>query len=160
MASPLLLTNARKGDIMPTEDRNGNLHSNSNGQFVEKGANDVGGADFDSSVKNGTKQGFDGTIHPGRGEKARFKIGLDFFADDIKKQSSEQVLKGIRNLRKRILEHYEKIEHPEQFLEWKDIPPQIQQGIIESWKREIQTFEGNIKKSEAELEERNNRDKH
>ena len=65
MASPLLLTNARKGDIMPTKDRNGNLHSNSNGQFVEKGANDVGGPDFDSSVKNGTKQGHNATLREG-----------------------------------------------------------------------------------------------
>ena len=101
-----------------------------------------------------------GTLIPGKGEKPRVKIPLNFFSDDIKRESDVQIKKGLRNLRKRILEHYNKIEHPEQFPEWKDIPPHIQQSIIESWKREISTFEGNVKKSEAELEERNNRDKH
>lgn len=70
MASPLLLTNARKGDIMPTEDRNGNLHSNSNGQFVEKGANDVDDA-FD---KRGTGAK-SGSIRVGEGQPAEWEGG-------------------------------------------------------------------------------------
>ena len=87
------------------------------------------------------------------------KIPLDFFSDSIKNQTDRELLKGIRNLKKRIKEHEKKIARPEVLPGWNELSYFAQQGTTRTWKKEIVKVQGNIAKCETELEGRKKCDK-
>ena len=129
------------------------------GQDPEEAFRDGENAGFDDSVKNGVKQGFDGTIHPGRDQKARFKIGLDFFAEKgILSQTISQLKKGVRSKEKEIEIHRLKIKNPQNvYPEWNEFTEARKQREIAHWDREIKTHEQEIEDRKKLISEKENK---
>jgi len=70
-----------------------------------------------------------------------------FAEDAIKNQTSNQLRKGIRSLKKKIAIHQYKIEHPwESYSDWFDKPDE-QAGRIGHWQHEIKKICGVNSKS-------------
>ena len=102
--------------------------------------------------RNGDFHGDDGRYISKNG---LFKIGLDFFAENLTDRSEREIRKSIRSHKRKILEHKNKIERSyEIFPEWKNFSVEQQEGIIKSWKKEIVKFENNIKNCNEELSRR------
>ena len=102
--------------------------------------------------RNGAFHGEDGKYISKNG---LFKIGLDFFAENLTDRSEREIRKSIRSHKRKILEHKNKIERSyEIFPEWKNFSVEQQEGIIKSWKKEIVKFENNIKNCNEELSRR------
>lgn len=75
----------------------------------------------------------------------KLKLDLQFFAEDIEKQSDNNLEKGIRTLEKRIKEHEYKIRHPEEFYnDWNNVDQEVKLGRLKHWKKEIANFEKSI----------------
>ena len=71
-------------------------------------------------------------------------------------QKTSSLKKGISTLRKRIAEHEDKIRDPENYYEgWFDLSPEEQQGAINHWRKEIDTFQKSIDARNDEIERRN-----
>lgn len=128
------LTGGRKGAIMATEDRNGDLHSEKNGRFVAKGTSEAAKREEAERIYNS-----DGV----RKNRLPVRISLDFFSErGIKSESEFQLNKGIRSLEKRIAEHEDKIKNQPNSLD------------VEHWKKELKVFKENIKNRLLELKKR------
>ena len=85
-----------------------------------------------------------------------FKIPLTFFSEEnLDSQGPVQLKKGIRNLQKRMEEHYAKINNPEKlYSNWHLFDDTVKNGIIAKWNREIIAFKQAIANREAKLKER------
>ena len=139
MASPLLLTNARKGDIIMAQGEwktiNGARVFIKDGQSVDDAFDKKG-----TGAKNGS-------IIVGKGQKSRFKIGLEFFSEKaLENQTISQLEKGIRNKQKRIEIHRLKIKYPHTvYPNWDTFDDARKQREINHWTREIKTHLQEIK---------------
>lgn len=80
---------------------------------------------------------------------------LQLFAEDaVKYQTSNQLRKGIRSLKKKIAIHQYKIEHPyESYSDWFS-KPERQPGRIKHWQKEIENMEESIQNRIDELKKR------
>ena len=95
------------------------------------------------------KSGISGTIKTQQ-------IGLRFFGNSsIPTWTDKQLAKATRNWERRIVEHKDKLAHPEQYYpNWDDMTAEHRNGALKHWAHEIQVFEANIKQAEDELEKR------
>lgn len=84
------------------------------------------------------------------------QIGLQFFANSsIPTWTEKQLAKAARNWERRIVEHKDKLIHPEQYYpSWDDMTEEHRIGALKHWEHEIQVFEANIKQVEEELKKR------
>lgn len=90
----------------------------------------------------------------------RLKIGIQFFAEkDIANQDSNSLKRAMRKYEKRIDEHKQKIDAPEEFVEgWAEKDPREQQGLLKHWRKEIRNFQTSIDDRVAEIERRGEKD--
>lgn len=84
------------------------------------------------------------------------KFDLQLFAEDaITHQTSNQLRKGIRSLKKEIDIHLAKIENPEKFSEdWNLRDDRAKFGLIRHWRHEIIKLNESIQNRINELEKR------
>ena len=83
------------------------------------------------------------------------KIDLQFFAEDLRKQSSQSLSKGIKTLNKRIKEHEDKVANPQAHMKnWDKACEQEKIGTVEAWKREIERYKKQVNARIDELKER------
>ena len=86
------------------------------------------------------------------------KIDLQFFTEkesDLPKQETVSIKRSIRRLKRRILEHREKIANPEAYsLDWDRLSEERKQRRLEYWENEIQEFEKSIQRRIDELKKR------
>lgn len=96
------------------------------------------------------------TKYANRDKSISRNVGIQFFANrSIPKYTDRELEKSIRNWKKRIAEHQDKISHPEKYDEFWDIMSEtLRNGEIKHWKHEIKTFQDNIQQAEAELKKR------
>ena len=80
---------------------------------------------------------------------------LQYFTEDaIENQTSNQLRKGIRSLKKKIAVHQYKIEHPwESYSDWFS-EPKSQTGRRRHWQHEIKNFAESIQNRVDELNRR------
>lgn len=85
-----------------------------------------------------------------------FKVNIQLFAEkDIKNQSSTSLNHAIRQYKKRIDEHNDKIDHPEAHIpNWTSMTAEQRSGLIKHWKKEIRNFNQSIDDRVKELTER------
>ena len=92
--------------------------------------------------------------------KKMFKISLQFFADKesgIQKQESNSIRRSMRKLRRRILEHEDKISNPERYSEdWNTISDERKKKRLEYWRTEIEEFKKSIQRRIDELKKEEN----
>ncbi|MBR4903822.1 MAG: hypothetical protein IKZ53_04060 [Selenomonadaceae bacterium] len=81
---------------------------------------------------------------------------LQSFAEEaIENQTSNQLRKGIRSLKKEIEEHLLKIENPEENCkDWNLRDERAKKGLIRHWNHEIKKFSESIQNRIDELEKR------
>jgi uncharacterized protein with gpF-like domain len=84
------------------------------------------------------------------------KIGIQFFANKgIAKQNSRQLQKSIDSWSALVEEHKIRIQNPEKYdAEWNSKTDIQKAGLIKHWKKEIDTFEKDIKDAKEELAKR------
>lgn len=83
------------------------------------------------------------------------KVDLQFFAEDLRKQSSQSLSKGIKTLNKRIKEHEDKIANPQAYMKnWDKACEQEKLGTVDAWKREIERYKKQVNARIDELKER------
>ncbi len=83
------------------------------------------------------------------------KIDLQFFAEDLRKQSSQSLSKGIKTLNKRIKEHEDKVANPQAYMKnWDKACEQEKLGTVDAWKREIERYKKQVNARIDELKER------
>lgn len=84
------------------------------------------------------------------------KFDLQCFTEqNLKNQTPNQLRKGIRTFKKRIDEHFAKIDNPEKFCkEWNSYDNEHREGLILHWQHEIKNFAESIQNRIDELEER------
>lgn len=142
---------------MATEDAKGNLHDE-RGRFTAKGG---GSTPYINLLKS---QGYDTAgmseewaenFAKDVGANKTVKIPLSFFAEKaIENQTPREIKKGIRNLKKRISEHYKKISSPEKYYaNWNQMSEREQLGRIKHWEDEILRFEQSINNRNERLKE-------
>ena len=70
------------------------------------------------------------------------KFNLQLFAErDLANQTSNQLRKGIRSFKKRIEEHWAKIENPAKYCDdWNSYDNEHREGLIWHWQHEIRNF--------------------
>ena len=80
---------------------------------------------------------------------------LQSFAEDaVENQTSNQLRKGIRSLKKKIEIHQYKIENPwESYSDWFS-KPERQPGRIRHWQKEIENMEESVQNRVDELKKR------
>lgn len=77
---------------------------------------------------------------------------------DIRNQSDGSLKKGIRNHKKEIDIHKDKIRNPQNhYPNWDRIDERKKKGYIKHWKKEINNFEDSIRRKEEELRRRGKR---
>lgn len=75
--------------------------------------------------------------------------------NDLAKQKSSSLRKGIRSLTKQIEEHEEKIRDPENHYEgWDSLSKGKQAGVVKHWKKEIAVFKESVNYRIYELKKR------
>lgn len=96
------------------------------------------------------------TKYGNRDKSKLSKIGIQFFANSsIPKYTDRQLEKSIRNWKKRVAEHQDKIANPEKYDQFWDIMSEEQRnGEIKHWTHEIKIFQDNIQQAEDELRKR------
>lgn len=83
------------------------------------------------------------------------KVDLQFFAEDLRKQSSQSLSKGIKTLNKRIKEHEDKVANPQAYMKnWDKACEQEKLGTVDAWKREIERYKKQVNARIDELKER------
>ena len=90
--------------------------------------------------------------------RKKVSIGLNFFSEKaLETQSISELRRGIKKLNKRIVEHEEKIKNYKKlYPQWDTFSKTHQQGIIEHWIKEINTFKNEIANRNAEINKRGN----
>ena len=83
------------------------------------------------------------------------KFDLQLFTEDaVENQTSNQLRKGIRSLKKKIEIHQHKIKNPwESYSDW-FLEPAKQRGRLKHWQKEIEDFEQSIQNRIDELTKR------
>ena len=81
---------------------------------------------------------------------------LQLFAEQsLQNQTSVQLRKGIRTFKKRIDEHFAKLENPEKYCkEWNLYDEEHREGLLWHWQHEIKNFAESIQNRVDELEKR------
>lgn len=69
-----------------------------------------------------------------------------------KSKKRKSIEKGIRNLKKRIAEHEDKLRDLDEGKAYQDMPEREREGLRRHWAHEIQTFKKNIKDLENQLD--------
>lgn len=83
------------------------------------------------------------------------KMDLQFFAEDLSKQSSQSLSKGIKSLNKRIKEHEDKVANPQACMKnWDKSCEQEKIGTVDAWRREIERYKKQVSARIDELKER------
>lgn len=78
-----------------------------------------------------------------------------FFAEDLSKQSSQSLSKGIKSLNKRIKEHEDKVANPQAYMKnWDKSCEQEKIGTVDAWRREIERYKKQASARIDELKER------
>lgn len=95
----------------------------------------------------------------GRGiikRKIKLNAGLQFFAEsDIKKQESISLRRSIRKFEKRIAEHENKINNPQEYYsDWNNFDERYRDGLKRHWNKEIRNFHNSIQNRIDELKRR------
>ena len=67
------------------------------------------------------------------------RISLMFFSEKgLREKRPIELKRGIRSIRRRLLEHLNKIQNPELYCKnWQDFSPERQRGTLEFWQKEI-----------------------
>lgn len=88
------------------------------------------------------------------------KMNLQYFAEkDIKSQASGSLKRAIRKYEKRIKEHENKINYPEEYISgWDEMHPRRQEGLKKHWNKEIRNFNQSIQDRIDELKARGDYD--
>lgn len=83
-------------------------------------------------------------------------MDLQFFAEsDVPKQSTTALKRGIRSFEKRIKEHEDYIDNPQDHVpEWDEYDERRQSGLKTHWKKEIRNFTDSIEERKQELRKR------
>ena len=88
-------------------------------------------------------------------DRKTLKLDLQFFAEDLKNQSDNNIKKGINSLEKRIKEHEYKIKNPGKFYEdWNNVDEVVKRGRLKYWRKEISNFEESISTRKKILRDR------
>ena len=91
-------------------------------------------------------------------KKKLFRISLQFFADkesDLQNQETGSIRRSMRKLDRRILEHREKIAHPEIHSDdWDALSDECQKKRLEYWENEISELQKSIQRRIEELQRR------
>ena len=71
--------------------------------------------------------------------KSLVRFSILFFSEKgLRERKPIELKRGIRSIRKRLLEHLHKIENPDLYCqEWQDLSPERQRGLLEFWQKEI-----------------------
>lgn len=83
-------------------------------------------------------------------------LNLQLFAEeDLTKQKTSSVRRGIKSLEKRIAEHEDKINNPRSYVEgWNSLSKNRQEGLKLHWQKEIDSFNVSIDNRIKELRKR------
>ena len=83
-------------------------------------------------------------------------FNLQLFTEkNLKSQTSNQLRKGIRSLKKDLELHLKKIENPEEYcVDWNLRDERAKAGLIKHWLHEVKTFAESIQNRIEELERR------
>ena len=74
---------------------------------------------------------------------------------DMYKQDARRLKKSIKSYHRMIDKHEYKIQHPEEFYpDWNEVEPDIQEGRLGHWKKEIILAKRNLAAAEKMLRER------
>lgn len=89
-------------------------------------------------------------------DKIEKKIGLQFFANKgIQKMNDHHIEKSINSWEENIEKHRKKIDSPAAFdAGWENKTNRQKEGLINHWKKEIQTMQNNITQAQEELRKR------
>lgn len=80
----------------------------------------------------------------------------EHYAKDIENQSSNSLERGIISYKKRIAEHENKINNPDEYyLDWNHVPDNVKNGRLKHWRKEIDNFKQSIEDNLRELRRRN-----
>lgn len=84
------------------------------------------------------------------------KLNLQLFSEkDLSKQKTNSLKKGIKNFKKRISEHEDKINNPEKYIfNWYKLDEREKAGLIKHWQKEIDNFNKSIQNRIDELKRR------
>lgn len=87
------------------------------------------------------------------------QMDLQFFANsaekDLQRQKTSSIRKSLETFDQRIVEHWHKIEHPEEHvLNWDERDPREQEGLKKHWYKEITNFRESRARRIAELKRR------
>ena len=84
------------------------------------------------------------------------KVNLQLFAEqDLSKQKTSSLKKGLASFQKRIDEHQKKLADPQKYdAEWNSKSAKQQQGLLKHWKKEIANFQESIDSRIEELKTR------
>lgn len=87
-------------------------------------------------------------------------IDLQLFAEtDIERQGSGSLKRAMRKYERRIAEHQEKINNPQDYCPgWQEMTVEQQAGLKRHWQKEIRTFNKNIQTRIEELRKRGDLD--
>lgn len=89
------------------------------------------------------------------GASSTMKINLQFFAEDLSKQNSQSLSKGIKSLNKRIKEHEDKVANPHAYMKnWDKACEQEKIGTVDAWRREIERYKKQVNDRIDELKKR------
>ncbi len=78
-----------------------------------------------------------------------------FSEKDLSKQKTNSLKKGIKNFKKRISEHEDKINNPEKYISnWHKLDEREKAGLIKHWQKEIDNFNKSIQNRIDELKRR------
>lgn len=86
----------------------------------------------------------------------RQPMNLQLFAEqDLKKQTTKSLKRGIDSLTKNIEEHKVKIKNPEKYVDgWESYSEKRKAGLIKHWNKEISNFEESKNNRSEELKQR------
>ena len=86
----------------------------------------------------------------------RFGINLQLFAEqDLEKQSSASIRKGITNLKQKYELHVDKVAHPEMYdPDFATYTKEHQEGLVHHWEKEMNQFQKSIERRRNVLKER------
>lgn len=86
----------------------------------------------------------------------RQPMNLQLFAEqDLKKQTTKSLKRGIDSLTKNIEEHKAKIKNPEKYVDgWESYSEKRKAGLIKHWNKEISNFEESKNNRSDELKRR------
>jgi hypothetical protein len=90
-------------------------------------------------------------------ESGPIPMNLQLFGEEqaLGGQNEKNLKKGIKSLENKIVRHEYKIQHPAEFYDdWDQVPDVVQQGRLDHWKKEMETFKIGISNRKAELKRR------